>query len=88
MGQVADILDRLASGKLDTGQAADRLRRVKPRDRPRPEATGLMSLGQDDPGGWPVEDDGHEITDAFHDGKITNAQTTILGNALFSQPQR
>lgn len=81
MGQVSDLLGSVAEGKLETGQAADRLRRMKLAQRTPPEAAGLMALGQDDPTGYPVTDDGHEITDAYHDGKLTTEQYGVLAQA-------
>lgn len=87
MGQIAKALEDLTGGKIDTGQAADRIRRCKLAAR-QPAATGFMSLGQDDPTGVAVEDDGHEISDAYHDGKITNEQYGVLAGAAAEAGRR
>jgi hypothetical protein len=88
MGQVGQIIEQLTTGKLDTGQAADKLRKVRLADRQRPQAAWLMTLGQDDPSGYPVEDDGHEIADAYHDGKLNLDQYRVLTQAASGAPAR
>ncbi len=72
-GMLAQVLDALADGTISTQQAVRQVRRMDfPAHRP-------TRLGED-----PVPDqpgDGHEIADAYHDGKITNAQYAALAEA-------
>lgn len=83
MGQLADVIDEVASGKLDARAAADRIRAMRLNLPHRPAPTIADALGaSDDPWGPEVDDDGHELSDAFHFGKITMDQYKILLPAI------
>ena len=83
MGQLAEVIDEVASGKLDATVAADRIRKMRLSLPARQAPTVEEALGaSDDPWGPEAEDGGHELGDAFHGGKITMAQYKILAPAV------
>ena len=83
MGQLADIIGQVASGQLNAGEAAARIRAMHLTLPPRLVPTVEDLLGAaDDPYGPEVEDGGHELGDAFHGGQITLAQCDILAPAV------
>lgn len=88
MGQLADVIDAVASGKLDATVAADRIRQMRLTLPPRPVPTVEDVLGAaDDPYGPEVDDDGHELSEALHGiggRQITMDQYKILLPAVTS----
>lgn len=69
MGQLAEIIDEVASGKVDAHTAADRIRGMRlslPNGKPPTIEDALGAA--DDPWDPEVEDGGHELGHAFHSG--------------------
>ena len=78
MGKLAAILDQLGKGSIDTGNAAGKIRALKGLP-PKPQNTATDRLGgADDPSGPHQEDDGHELSEARSDGRITPEQYAVL----------
>lgn len=80
MGQLAMTLEQLSAGTISMDEAAARIRKMKPVRHPEPPVLDRMGAA-DDPWGTPVPDDGHELTYARSDGRITPEQYAILYQA-------
>lgn len=82
-GRLSAIIDRLTAGKLTTAEAAEKLRGMRkfPPAPPAPTVHAVLG-GSDDPYGDDQEDDGHELTQARSDKRITPEQYATLYAAL------
>lgn len=78
MGQLADVLEKVSSGELDIGVAAGRIREMKLNPKTYSPTLAEALGGSEEPYGPDQDDDGHELSDAFHGGKITMDQYKVL----------
>jgi hypothetical protein len=82
MAQLADLLDQVSAGKADASAAAGRIRKMKLNPKTYSPTLAECMGGSDDPHGPDQDDDGHELSEALHGGRITMDQYKVLYPAV------